>query len=158
MKEKDLLKLVELKKVLDSEEVESEVRDAIIEDPAREVESSLVSFVTYRFNKVKESVNYEEGIKKVIFERISEATFPQLINLLQTIQRGNADSTNSLLAPFIDQSNGRTLPENLRESQREDHSSGAEIFKDVDDKSVLQAFNALTQVLDHIAAQEEENS
>jgi hypothetical protein len=151
---KDLQTLQNIKEVLASDELEVHVQDAVIQDPAREVEQSLVSFVTYRFNKVRESISYEEDIKDVIMSRINEATFPQLITLLQTVQSGNAQTMGTLFAPFIDQSNGRTLPENLRASQQEDLSIGATVHKSADNKQTLQAFTALYQVLDHLAAQE----
>lgn len=156
MNGKDLKTIEGIKDALVSQDNVAHVKDAVIIDPAKEVEQSLVSFVTYRFNKVKDSVAYEEDVKEVIMSRISEATFPQLIALLQTIQKGNSDSTMALLAPFIDQSNGRTLPENLRTSVREDASAGAVIYEESDSKHTLQAFTALYQVLEHLAEKNDE--
>mgnify|MGYP001064578168 CR=1 FL=1 len=158
MNKKELQTLKDIKEVLSSDEHEGHVHDAIIEDPAKEVEQSLVSFVTYRFNKVKDSITYEEDIKDVIMSRINEATFAQLITLLQTVQKGNSSSTLALLTPFIDQSNGRTLPENLRTSRQEDMSIGATVHKSADNKQTLQAFTALSQLLEHMAAQEEKKN
>jgi|LSQX01.2.fsa_nt_gb hypothetical protein len=153
---KDLKVLHGIKDSLEDKKGEARVFEAIIEDPAKEVEQSLVSFVTYRFNKIKSSVAYEEEVKEVIMSRINEATFPQLITLLQTVQSGNASSTAALLAPFIDQSNGRTLPENLRQAGHEDMSAGAEIHKAIESKEALQAFTALSQVIDHLATLEDQ--
>lgn len=153
---KELKVLHGIKDSLDDPAGEVRVFEATIEDPAKEVEQSLVSFVTYRFNKIKTSVAYEEEVKEVIMSRINEATFPQLITLLQTVQSGNASSTGALLAPFIDQSNGRTLPENLRQSGQEDMSAGAEVYRSVESKEALQAFTALSQVVEHLATLEDQ--
>ena len=156
MNSKELQVLHSIKDSLVDPESQAHVKEIIIDDPAKEVEKSLVGFVTYRFEKIKESISYEEGIKEVIMSRINEATFAQLITLLQTVQSGNAGNTSVILAPFIDQSNGKTLPENLRISSKEDISAGAEIYRDAEDKQTLQAFTALSQVLEHLATLEKE--
>lgn len=151
MKNKDINKLQGIKEALEDEICEEEVDQAIIIDPAREVENSLVSFVTYKFAKARDAVSFEENIKEAILARIGEATFSQLIALLSTAQKGSIDNTNSLLAPFMDNTgSGRTLPENLRNSSREKNSIADDIFEGSNDKAMLQAFTSLSQIIDHV--------
>ena len=127
--------------------------DAImINNPAQEVEKSLVSFVTHRLSTLRKNIEYEESIRDVILSRIGEASFPQLISLLEVLQAGNVAAARTMMAPFIAQDGGKTLPESLRNSGKEDTTTATQVYEATENKQVFQAMLALSQLVDGVKA------
>ena len=154
MQNKDLETLLEIKKNLNSEEVEQRIEDAIIPSPAAEVESSLVGFLKHRLSKLQDVASFEENVRDAILCRLSEATFPQLVSLMDIIQRNNNVATEKVLAPFITQNGNRSVTETLRQSG---DSPEEEVYQSTDSKQVLQGLSALSQILGIVNSSQEED-
>jgi hypothetical protein len=153
MNGKDISTLVDIKNSLDTPAVQEAVRDAVIAKPAKEVESSLMKLLQYRAAKLQDSIEFEELVKASIEARISEASFPQLLQLLEAIQAGNSRATEGLFAPFL---NNPELAAGLtggRTSKAAD-AAGEAAYAATDDKRVLQGMVALTQLLDLLKAKQ----
>lgn len=149
MNKKDLATLVEIKDSLADPEIAQRVDAIIINNPAQEVEKSLVSFVTHRLNTLKKSIEYEDTIKEIILERIGEATFAQLLSLLEVAQSGTNRAAQTILTPFVSSDGSKTLPETLRQHDQ-DESIANKIYEETDNKQVLQAMMALNQLIESI--------
>jgi len=150
MQNTDLATLHELKNALESKETTQIVNAVVIKDPALEVEQSLASFLKHRLAKLQEASDFEENIKEVILTRLSEATFPQLIGLLEVVQKNNNIATEKVLAPFIAQT--KSVTETLRNREEFNKTTEKEIYENTDDKSVLQSLHMLSQLLDKSAS------
>jgi len=70
-------------------------------NPAFEVQSSLVSLLKHRINKIQDDLSFEVRIKEEILTRIDEANFSELLQTLNTIQTNTNVSVEKILAPFI---------------------------------------------------------
>ena len=120
-----------------------------IDNPAMEVENSLVDFLKHRLCKLKEDVVFEDEIKNAVLARMSEATFPQLITLLEIIQKNSNIGVEKVLAPFIASSGDKTILDSTKEMDR--HSQTAvKVFEDTDDKKILQSLTTLQQLFDMV--------
>lgn len=152
MNQNDVQTLEEIKAALSNERVVHAVKRSEIENPAYEVERALVTFLKHQLVKLQDNTAYETQVKDVIMERLSEATFPQLIALLEVMQKNNNDATQKVLAPFIAQNSDRTLLDTTRESARE-QEAGDKIYSQTNDKDVLQGMQALSQLLTVLQSQ-----
>lgn len=150
MDKKTISTLTKMRDALADPLVAQHVDAVAINNPAQEVEKSLVSFVTHRLEALQKNIDFEDTIKETIFSRIGEATFPQLLSLLEVLQSGNIQATRAMLAPFTAQDGGKTLPETLRTADRDEGSAAKQIYEDTEDKKMLQAMMALTQLVDGI--------
>ncbi len=118
-----------------------------IDNPAQEVETSLVSFLKHRLSKLKDDVDFEDDIKSAVLTRLSEATFPQLVTLLEVLQRNSNIGVEKVLAPFIASSGEKTILDSTKEIDRTSKVS-EQIFEETDDKNILQSLNMLNQLMD----------
>lgn len=125
-----------------------------IEDPALEVENSLVDFLKHRLKKLKQDVEFEDSVKETILSRISEATFPQLITLLEILQKNSNIGVEKVLAPFIASSGEKTLLDSTKEMGRMSKKS-EDLFNEVKDKDILQSLTMLSQLMDLQVKKEE---
>lgn len=128
----------------------SDVSTYSIENPAMEVEHSLVDFLKHRLSKLKQDVEFEDQIKEALVSRLSEASFAQLVTLLEVLQKNSNIGVEKVLAPFIAQTGEKTLLDSTKELNR--HSQISEqVFNDVDDKNIIQSTLMLTQFLEILA-------
>ncbi len=70
-------------------------------DPTREVEKSLIALLQNRIEKVQTDNEFEENIKSAILARLPEASFGELMGMLNIVQRNSNDTTEKILSPFI---------------------------------------------------------
>ena len=145
METKDLEAVNNIYKAITSPE--KDVEAFKIENPAIEVEKSLVDFLKHRLSKLKEDVTFESEIKETIMARLSEASFPQLITLLEIIQKNANIGVEKVLAPFIAQSGEKTLLDSAKDMNRKSQIS-EEIFEETNDKNILQSLVMLNQLMD----------
>lgn len=148
MRTDDLKTLVSINAALHSPDVEKNVQHAYITNPANEVETSLASFLKHRLSKLQEATAFEDQIKEAITARLSEASFTQLIGLLEVVQKNNNIATEKILAPFIAQAGSKTVTETMREAERLADNSEVKVYNDVNDKAILQSLSALSQFLE----------
>lgn len=127
-----------------------------ISNPALEVENSLVAFLKHRLNKLEEDVGFEDDIKNAVLARLGEATFPQLITLLEILQKNSNIGVEKVLAPFIASSGEKTILDTTKEMDRTSKIS-EQIFEETDDKKILQSLTALTQLMDMVNTKEKSN-
>ncbi len=118
-----------------------------ISNPAAEVETSLVGFLKHRLSKLKDDVSFEDDIKDAVLARLSEATFPQLITLLEILQKNSNIGVEKVLAPFIASSGEKTILDTTKEMDRTSKMS-EKIFEETEDKNILQSLTMLNQLLD----------
>ena len=137
-----------------STEEESKVFE--INNPSKEVEHSLVDFLKHRLTKLKEDVDFEDDIKNAVLARLSEATFPQLITLLEILQKNSNIGVEKVLAPFIASSGEKTILDSTKEMNK--NSQLAEkVFEETDDKNILQSLTMLNQLLEMSKNKKSEN-
>lgn len=75
--------------------------ESIPYDPTREVEKSLIALLQNRIEKVQTDNEFEENIKTAILARLPEASFSELMGMLNIVQRNSNDTTEKILSPFI---------------------------------------------------------
>jgi glycyl-tRNA synthetase beta subunit len=144
MQTKDLETLQSIKQAL----TKTEATPMKIENPAVEVEKSLVGFLKHRLQKLQEVSEFEETIRESLLARMPEATFPQLMQLLDIVQSNNNTATEKVLAPFIAQNGTPTslLPsKDEKETQMQLHDS---LLQGQDEKKVLQSLAALNNFME----------
>jgi len=144
MQANDIETLNSIRKSLSSDITVAAVDNAVITNPAREVESSLAGFLKHRLAKLQESTSFEDQVKEALLARIGEANFTQLIGLLEVVQKNNNLATEKILAPFIAQGGGKTVTETMRETERGPDASD-KVYDEVNDKAILQSLAALGQ-------------
>ena len=125
----------------------SEAKPFQIPNPAQEVESSLVNFLKHRLTKLKEDVTFEDSIKDSVLSRLSEATFPQLITLLEILQKNSNIGVEKVLAPFIASSGEKTILDSTKEMNRTSQKA-EEVFEGTNDKDILQSLTMLNQLME----------
>lgn len=144
----DIETLTSIRDSLNSAKTDAAVASATILHPAQEVEASLANFLKHRLSKLQEAATFEEQIKDVLITRLSEATFPQLIGLLEVIQKNNNIATEKVLAPFIAQSGSKSVTETMREGSRNADRPEELLYADTNDKAILQSLGALSQFME----------
>ncbi len=143
--------IIRMKESMESKETALAVSNARVPNPAKEVEESLTNFVVSRLAKLKSNDDFEDLIRMHIRQRIPEADFDQLVNLMdKTAQRNNA-ATESLMNLFVSESSGKTVMDTLKDSSV---SSTAQTLYDSADKDMLQAINYLSSVMSRIGGKE----
>lgn len=121
------------------------VENSKIKNPAKEVEESLTDFLTRRLAKLSEDADFENIIKDTIRQRLPEASFEQLIDLLHNVSRDNTASSIPITEMFKNEQSGKTVIETLRDN---DVSSAANtLYNSTDDKNILQAVTYLGQIM-----------
>lgn len=149
-KKKDLQELIEMKERMESQETALAVSQAQVTNPSREVEESLTNFVVSRLEKLKSNDDFEDLIRMHLRQRIPEASFDQLIELMdKTAQRNNA-ATEVLVPLFVNESSGKTVIDTLKDSSV---SSTAQNLYASADKDMLQAISYLSSVMSKIGGQ-----
>lgn len=133
--------IVKVQNLLDNSK---EVKDAEIFDPGLEVQSTLFNFLKTRLHKIQEDCTFEDKIKAQILEKIPEATFGELLRLLDTIQNNNNSSMEKILIPFLARnSDGKTI---LEDSKKKAGAEAPELSKEMS-KELVVAFQELSEML-----------
>lgn len=152
MSELNIEEIKQIKDSLTSLTVKENVQDAVIVNPVKEVESSLVTILRHRTAKLQSSLQFEELLRATAETRLSEASFPQLVDLLRTTQEGNSRAVEGLLAPIMASA---AVSERLgSRPDRGADSVASDVYAKTDDKRVLQGLVALNQLLDIIKSKQ----
>jgi hypothetical protein len=112
-------------------------------NPVQMMEQSLYSFLEYRLKKLRESIDFQDIIKKYIEARISEADFNDLRILLNQEQQNLNNSSMNILAPLLNQQTSETSPKNRNKAIDE------KLFAE-SSKENLQSFNELFQFMNEM--------
>jgi len=118
-------------------------------DPVQDVKNTLGVFLKNRLIKLQEDLTFEDYIKKILLEKISEASVSQLIRLLDNIQRNMNEGISSILTPFLQKVS--ELDSISRKELVEE-----EIFNKVP-KEMIQTFEELSKFLDRVKKLQEKD-
>ena len=112
-------------------------------------ENSLTDFLIQRLNKLTEDSDFERKIKDNILQRLPEASFEELTELLHNVSSDNTLSTTSVMELFKLNDNDK----NITDALKEDNISNAatELYNSTDDKNVLQALTYLGQIMEQMS-------
>ena len=120
--------------------------DAVrIDDPIDAIEDSLSDFVRHGFKCVEDSRAFEQMLQTSIQNRLPEATFAQLIKLLEVTQAGNAVDTSNLINPFAQAAVAKHQADAIAE--REGKTTSQKVYDNAS-KEILQGLTALNQLLE----------
>lgn len=155
MNEKDVNKLLEISKSLDSDETTRIVESCRIDNPAKAVEESLTSFITSQFQKIENDNEFQNLIRLHLRQRLGEATFEQLMDLDDRIAKNNTFATTSILNMFKNDQSGKIITDHLKE-ETNINSTAKELYDSANDKDMLQAVSYLNQVISKIQSVEAE--
>lgn len=153
-KKKGLQDIIKIKEQMESQDTDLAVANAHIANPAAEVEESLTNFVISRLNKLKSNDDFEDLLRMHLRQRIPEASFDQLIELMdKTAQRNNA-ATEVLMNLFVNESSGKTVIDTLKDNSV---STTAQTLYASADKDMLQAISYLSSVMNRLGAPQVSN-
>lgn len=147
-KNKDLNTLIELNNFINSEENAIAVQDAKITSPSKAVEGAITDFITSRLTKVTNDADFEDIVKANIRQRLNEASFSELINLLHTISSDSNKSAEPVLNLFENVQSGKNIVDTLREANTA--STAKKLYDSTEDKNILQAVTYLGQVMSQL--------
>lgn len=148
MKNKDLNTLIKLNNSLADPETMMIVNQAKIDNPAKEVEGSLVNFLNRRLEKIAEDNDFEAIIKNNIRQRLPEASFEELINLLHNVQMDNTEAATNVTGLFYNETSQKNLLDTLNDNSVS--TAASSLYKSTEDKSILQAVTYLGQVMSQL--------
>lgn len=155
MNQKDIDKLMEINRSLNSKDTELEVAKAKIDNPSKAVEESLTTFVTSQFSKLENDNEFQNLIRLHIRQRLGEATFEQLIELDDRIAKNNTEATNAMLGLFKNDQSGKIITDHLKENDNVS-SVAQQLYDSTENKDVLQAVSYLSQIMSKFQSQEAE--
>jgi len=134
----------------DVEEVKSllslskeEQPEAIPYDPKIQVEDALASFLQSRLKKLEQDNQFEEQIRRMISTKLPEATFGELMRLLDIFQTNNNMGVEKVLSPFIPRA-GERVP--LLDEKKKRDTATDEVPKEMN-QDLLQAFQELSKMM-----------
>lgn len=153
-KKKGLQDIIELKEKMESQETALAVSNAQVSNPAKEVEESLTNFVVSRLNKLKSNDDFEDLLRMHLRQRIPEASFDQLIELLDKTAHRNNAATEVLMKLFVNESSGKTVIDSLKDNTV---STTAQTLYASADKDMLQAISYLSSVMNRLGASQVPN-
>ena len=155
MNEKNLKVLGELNNALSSPETDLAVQEAKILNPSQTVENSLVGFLTSRMEKIEADQEFEEMVKRNIWQRMPEASFDQLIDLLHNVKSDTTSSTESIMKLFRNETSGKTVIDTLR--MTDTSSTANKLYQSTEDKSTLQAVAYLSMLMSNLQNSQNNN-
>ena len=145
MKPTDLDTIIALNNQLNSSENTALVDTSRIANPGVEVEGALTSFLTTRFEKIERDAEFTDLIRMHLRQRIPEASFQELMQLLHETSQDNNKAVESLIPLFKNEQSGKTVLDQLKDSSVE--STAKNLYNATDSKDILQAVSYLSQVL-----------
>lgn len=146
----DIDKLVAISDRLSSKESAEIVEASQIHNPPKEVQNALAGFIKSRLEKIENDGQFEDIVKMNIRQRISEASFDQLIALQDTLSRNNNAATEGMNKLFRNETSGKTVIETLRDNDTA--STAAKLYNQTDSKDILQAITYFGSVVDKFNA------
>lgn len=150
-KEENLEELKKLSQKMSSDS--PEVLEARILEPSKEVEESLTSFVIGRLERIQKDAEFTDLIRMHIRNRLPEASFTELKDLLHETSIDNNQATADISKLFRNETSGKTLLDNLKDNSVENTAS--KLYNSTEDKSVLQAVSYLSQIMSKISDKKE---
>lgn len=126
------------------------VANSKINNPAKEMEESISSFLTARLAKLTEDADFERLIKDNILTRLDEASFEELTTLLNTVSSNNTHATNGVLGVFKNETSGKTIIDTLRSDSIS--NTATDVYNSIEDKNVLQALSYLNQIMSQLSS------
>jgi hypothetical protein len=111
-------------------------------DPVTQIQDALAGFLQSRLKKLQEDSSFEILIRESLAARITEASFSDLMRLLDIFQVNSNSSVSQILSPFIAKAGDVTQRKTL------DKDAG-EISKEMN-KDLTQAFQELSNVLNSL--------
>lgn len=121
-----------------------------IHNPAAEVKDALRDFAVTRLKRVEEDAAFADIIKATLRQRMPEATFSELMQLLKVTTEANNQMSDSLANMFQSQNSDKTVIERLEDNSTE--TAAAKMFAATNDKASIQALTYLSSVLDKMYA------
>jgi len=140
----DINTLIDLKNSLDDENVSKEVESAKISNPAKEIEDSLVSFVTGRLARLEQDAQFADLIKMHLRGRFPEMTIDQLIQLNDQVTKNNNRGVEGMMPIFQGDQSGKIITDHLKDNST---ATTAQKLYDKADKDMLQALGYLSSVI-----------
>ena len=116
-----------------------------IENPAKEVELALTQYLTSKLDHLSKNDEFEDLIKLHIRSRINEASFEELINLMNMLTKNNNEATRGIVSLFKNDTSGKIITEHLRDTNM--GAVAQEVYDSTESKDILQAVSYLSQVL-----------
>ena len=151
MKKENLDALVAMNNKLNSEDTQLVVDRSRVVSPAKEVENTLVSFLTSRLNQISDQNDFLQTVEMHLRSRLTEASFEELLNLTHLLIEDNSKAAEGVLGLFRSPTSGKTILDNLRDS--ESSTAAQVVYEDPStDANVLQSMAYLTQVLSRMGA------
>jgi hypothetical protein len=74
--------------------------------PGEDLQQSLAKFVQSYLKRVQSHGDLEDILKEALIERLAEADFEQIEKLLNTVMRNSSNTTEKIMAPFIQKEGG----------------------------------------------------
>jgi len=115
-------------------------------NPHEDIENTLTDFLKTRLKKLESDQMFELAVKNNLMTRISEANVPQLIQLLDVVQKNSNAATTGVLQPFISQTGESTLLDR-RQKQLDALGKVEETLFNKADKNTLQGFDELKRLM-----------
>lgn len=131
------------------ENIDDQVIESVkIDNPAKEVEDALTTFVKARFEKLQTDAGFEDLIKMYIRQRLSEATFEQLMQLHHEMSQDSTAAVRDMIQLFKENVSGKIITDHLKDS--EVSTTAQRLYDSTDDKKVLQAVSYFSQIMSQI--------
>lgn len=143
----DISTLEDLNKSLESANKAAD--SSRIHNPAGEVRDALADFISTRLKRVEDDAAFTDVIRAIIKQRLPEATFEELLRLLDQTTRANNQTAATMASLFKNESSDKTPLERLNTQDVE--STAAQLYASTNDKSILQAVTYLGSVLSQIS-------
>ena len=151
MKKENLDALVAMNNKLNSQDTQLTVDRSRVVSPAKEVENTLVSFLTSRLNQISDQNDFLQTVEMHLRSRLTEASFEELLNLTHLLIEDNSKAAEGVLGLFRSPTSGKTILDNLRDS--ETSTAAQVVYEDPStDADVLQSMAYLTQVLSRMGS------
>lgn len=121
------------------------VEDARIHNPVEEIRDALKEFAVTRLKRVEEDASFSDVVKAALRQRIPEATFKELMDLLKITSESNNQMAESLMNMFSPTNSDKTVLERLNGNNTE--TIAAKMYTNIEDKKQLQALTYLNMIL-----------
>ncbi len=113
-------------------------------DPVVMVQDALASFLQSRLRKLEEDNAFEEQIRRMIAIKLPEASFIELMRLLDIFQTNNNVGVEKVLSPFIPRA-GERVPLLDEKSKKASGDAGG-LSKEMS-QDLVQAFQELSNMM-----------
>lgn len=140
----DLNTLLSIKDQLESPQAVTQVEEARIHNPVKEISNALSGFLTSQLDRIESNSQFTDLVRMHLRQRMSEASFDQLMELLHTSVADTTAETRVVAGLFKNETSGKTVMDTLRDSDVS--STAARLYSEADSKDILQALTYFNQV------------